>query len=108
MWLNKLKRTEGYILLEALISMSILVLLLSGTLPYFIDLFEIRHEAKTDVEINRFLFEAAMFWERKQDESELKSGKVKAILNEYTDRIVIKGEDGNGSEVEILSIIWEE
>lgn len=108
MWLKKLSQTEGYILLEAFISLSILVLLLAGTLPYFVDVFEVRNQSKSDVELKRLLYESAMVWEGKYSSEDVKSGNVKATSQIDTNQIIIRGEDGNETGLEILSVKWAE
>lgn len=108
MWLERFKQTDGYILLEAMISMSILIFLLAGTMPYFVDLFEVRYQAKNKVEISRFLYESSLFWEREETVKTVTSGNSKAVVIEEASKISIKGEDGSETEVELFTIIWAE
>ncbi|WP_106193983.1 hypothetical protein [Alkalibacterium olivapovliticus] len=108
MWLKRNNQSDGYVLLEALISISLLMLVLAGTVPFFIDIFEVRQLAKKDVELSRFLYESALFWEMKETVEQVSSGTRKAEATGSSNRIYIRGEDGNETEVELLSIKWSE
>ncbi|MCC5894603.1 MAG: hypothetical protein JJU16_04010 [Alkalibacterium sp.] len=108
MKLERVKGSEGYVLLEALISMSILVFLLAGTMPYLTDIFEVRQQAKSEVEMTRHLYERSLFWERKETGNTKVSGV--SVTSSFSDayKISIRGEDGNEAKVEIRSVIWSE
>lgn len=99
---------KGFVLIESLVSFSLVTGLLLVTLPFIIELFHLREVAKNEVELSRTLYEEALFWNREDKEDEWLSGYrlMKTRSGRFT--ILVAGEDGNEKKVEIQSVSWEE
>ncbi|WP_170231030.1 hypothetical protein [Alkalibacterium pelagium] len=104
---GKWKKSGGFILLEALISLSLVTLAVCSMLPFLVDTFVIREEAKLNVETSRFLYETAQFWDRTdQSVAMMVDGKLVVIV-EGDNGITVKGEKISDQMVEILSVQWK-
>ncbi|SFC14053.1 hypothetical protein SAMN04488102_103194 [Alkalibacterium subtropicum] len=94
-------------MLESLVSLSILALFIGVVFPFAMELMVIREQTKTNVELNRFLYETALFY----DQGDLKSrqfvsGDVKAHSIEIASSIRIYAEEDLVSSVELITAEW--
>lgn len=102
-------KEEGFVLLESLVSLSILVLFVGVVLPFFVELFYIRNQAKGQVESTRFLYESAVFWERDQEKEEsYDSNGIQVKSLQDSDSITIIWEGKEHISTKIQSIEWIE
>ncbi|EXJ22775.1 hypothetical protein ADIAL_1797 [Alkalibacterium sp. AK22] len=101
---ESLNNDAGFILMEALVSLSILVLLTVGTLPLFSDLFLLRKQDKLYTEQARVLYETALFWDpHTTTVTSSDSGAWEIHSSSFS--IKVKGVAGDQNELEILSVM---
>lgn len=105
MKLGKANKESGFVLMESLVSLGILVLLTAGTLPFFIDLFLLRQEEKTNTEQARLLYETALFWERETELVQILSSGDTWNIESGPFSIKVKGEGCIEKQIEILSVV---
>ncbi|GAA0352608.1 hypothetical protein GCM10008932_01990 [Alkalibacterium iburiense] len=102
-------REEGFVLLESLVSLSILVLFVGAVLPFFMGVFSIRNLAKSQVESTRFLYESALFWERegvKKESFHSNGVEVNSLHQSNAITIIWEGEERVSTKIQ--SIKWTE
>ena len=106
MSLNK-KSEQGFVLMESLVSLSILVLFVGLVFPVGMDLLVMREQAKVDTELSRFLYESALFYD-KDDlmNRSFSSGGVTASSVETRESIVIYQNDEAVRNLNFLYADW--
>jgi hypothetical protein len=104
---GKWRKSGGFILMEALISLSLITLAVCSMLPFLVETFVIREEEKLNVETSRVLYETAQFWDRTyQSNAMMVDGKLIVVI-ENDNQITVKGEKISDQMVEILSVKWK-
>lgn len=94
-------------MLESLVSLSILALFIGVVFPFAMELLVLREQAKTDVELNRFLYESAMFYDKDEvNDRDFVSGDVSANSVETDSSIHIYYEGDRLSGIDFLSAEW--
>ncbi|MDZ7834858.1 MAG: hypothetical protein U5K84_05505 [Alkalibacterium sp.] len=101
------KSEQGFILMESLVSLSILGLFVGTVFPFGMDLLVMREQAKADAELSRFLYESAMFYDKDDlmDRS-FSSGGVTASSVESRESIVIYQNDEAVRNINFLYADW--
>lgn len=101
------KQDAGFIILESLVSLSILAFFVGIVLPFSMDMLLLREQKKEQVEANRFLYESALFYDASQPENKsYQSGIVSAhsVETEKSIHVYIDNEKITG--VDYISAEW--
>lgn len=107
--MNINKKEEGFVLMESLVSLSILALFIGIVLPFFIELFYLREQAKMDVEGSRFLYESAVFWDpEKEGVEQFSSMEINGLSKKDKQSITIYLEGKENNKTTIKKIEWFE
>ena len=101
------EKDSGFILMESLISLSILALFIGVVFPFSMELFTLREQMKTDVELNRFLYESAKFYDKNEPKQQaFTSGNVSASGTEDEEGIYIYHEEDRTVRIDFISAEW--
>lgn len=101
------EKDSGFIMLESLVSISILAFFIGIVFPFAMELLVIREQTKTDVELNRFLYESALFYDKDDLKSrQFLSGDVKAHSIETDSSIHIYIEEDRVREIDFIAAEW--
>ncbi|GEK91356.1 type II secretion system protein [Alkalibacterium kapii] len=101
------KNDTGFIILESLVSISILAFFVSVVLPFSMEMLIIRSKEKQDVELNRFLYESALFYDSDKPENKIyHSGNVSAHSIETNQSIHIYMDKEKVSGIDYISAEW--
>ncbi|OJF94303.1 type II secretion system protein [Alkalibacterium sp. 20] len=106
MSLNK-KKEQGFVMIESIVSLSILALFIGGVFPFSLELLTIREQAKVEIELSRFLYESALFYDRMDPKNEyFSSGRVTANSVTTNKSIHLYVEDKEVRSIGFLSAEW--
>ncbi|MFO8069534.1 MAG: type II secretion system protein [Alkalibacterium sp.] len=106
MSLNK-KKEHGFVMVESLVSLSILALFMGVVFPFSLELLTIRAQAKVEIELSRFLYESALFYDMTDPKNaHFSSGKATAASVETNKSIRLYVEDTEVRSIEFLSAEW--
>lgn len=96
-------------MMESLVSLSILALFIGIVFPFCMELFTLREQTKTDVELSRFLYESAMFYDKENQRSrQFQSGDVNAHSMETDTSIQIYSEEHKVLSIDFLYAKWHQ
>lgn len=94
-------------MMESLVSLSILTLFISIVFPFSLDILAVREQVKTEVEMNRFLYESALFYKRDEPQNKtFTSGNTLAYSIETSSSIRIYSEEDKVSALTFISAQW--
>lgn len=94
-------------MMESLISLSILALFVGIVLPFSMELLTVREQVKKEVEVNRFLYESALFYNKEElNNKHFLSGEIRAYSIETRDSIHIYDGEDKVADVDYISADW--
>lgn len=95
---------EGFVLLESLISLVILVMVLIVTLPFIVDLLSFRNKQKENVELARVVYEVSFLWRENVEEQQWQSGENTYTVYVDSSSIQVKEGNRNESQLDVLHV----
>lgn len=105
--LKKRADAEGYILLESLVSLSILTISLIVILPLTIELLAFRKDEKQQVEMNRVLYDSSIVWDGSVQKAEWTSAGWDYTIHFDNQSIHVLEESGSEKKIEIVSFKFQ-
>lgn len=105
---SKLGDSEsGFVLLESIVSLTILAVFVGVVLPFFFSLFHTREAAKREVELNRFVYESSLFWETEAALSSFSSDTIQAASHQSNRSITIYVDGVPSQSMKVESVEWK-
>lgn len=98
---------QGFVLLESLISLTILVGILMVTLPFVVDLLEFRYREKEKLELSRVAYDYSFIWDGDTSEQTWRSGEKTYSIAFNPMSIQVKEGDRDEKQLEILQVEFE-
>lgn len=94
-------------MMESIVSLSILALFIGVVLPFCLELLTIREQAKVEIELSRFLYDSALFYDMTDPKNEyFSSGRATANSVATSKSIHLYVEDEEVRSVSFLSAEW--
>ncbi|MFC6463834.1 hypothetical protein ACFP65_02270 [Marinilactibacillus sp. GCM10026970] len=104
---NKAKSQQGYVLLESLVSLSLITVVLVISLPLTVNLVHKLEEQRIDVEMYRTLYDQSKFWSAdEKNTTEITSYNTLLSVSNTSRGIVVEGEDDQNIQLQIKAVYW--
>ncbi|MGO2602814.1 MAG: hypothetical protein ACTH80_01885, partial [Alkalibacterium gilvum] len=101
------KQDAGFIILESLVSLSILAFFVGIVIPFSMEMLLLRSQKKEQVEASRFLYESALFYDASQPKDKTyHSGGVSAHSIETEKSIHIYIDNERITKMDYISAEW--
>ncbi len=98
---------EGYVLLESLVSLSLITVVLVVTLPLTVNLVHKLERQRIDVEMHRAVYDQSKFWSaNEKNATETRSYYTQLSVSNTSKGIVAEGEDNQTIQLQIKSVYW--
>lgn len=104
-----MKNQAGFILLESLISLSLLTFVLLFSIPMTVKLISYLETQRIQVEMDRTLYDTSKFWSQKEKTSiSINTYDNDFEVKETENAISVKENHSEEKRLEIISVIWSE
>ncbi|MEC6747786.1 hypothetical protein VXN63_04480 [Marinilactibacillus sp. XAAS-LB27] len=104
---NKVSSEKGYVLLESLVSLSLITIVLVVTLPLTVNLVHKLEKQRIDVEMHRAVYDQSKFWSTdEKNAKEIMSYNTQLSISNTSKGIVVEGEDNQRIQLQIKSVHW--
>lgn len=106
---KKIKKQAGFILLESLVSLSLLTFTLLFSIPMTVKLISYLETQRIQVEMDRTLYDTSKFWSLKEKTSVSVSTYDNDFeVKETQNAISVKESHSEEKSLEIISVFWSE
>lgn len=98
---------KGYVLLESLVSLSLITVVLTVSLPLTVNLVHKLEKQRIDVEMYRTLYDQSKFWsDDEKNTTEITSYNTQLRVSNTSKGIVVEGEGDQNIQLQIKAIDW--
>lgn len=100
---------DGFILLESLVSLSLLTFILMFSIPLTVNLISYLEMQRIEVEIDRALYDSSRVWQRRNSFSESHESYNQSLdIIETENAVTVEGNQGAEKRLEVISVSWNE
>lgn len=100
---------DGFILLESLVSLSLLTFILLFSIPLTVNLISYLEMQRIEVEIDRALYDSSRVWQRRTTSSKSYESYNQSLdIIETENAVTVEGNQGEEKRLEVISVSWNE